>query len=173
MYDTICWPLAGGGISYGVKQTQLRGTSQESVIAMNNKRDRQKQLKYIELKTGWNDNGPAWIGFVRDSHSGRMVYFNNHAFIRHSGEYSNYIDVESQEEYWISGVKKNGEDRHWAGGGIITIDKKAVNLYLSITGMKELPKSRYRIESIKDVFPVERINGVLNGKNIASKKENI
>ena len=131
------------------------------------------ELRYIELKTGWNDNGPAWIGFVTESRSEKMVYFNDHAFQRQNGEYSNYIDVETQEEYWISGVKKNGEDRHWAGGGIITIDKKAVALYLSITGMKELPKSRYRIESIKDVFPVERINGVLNGKNIASKKENI
>ena len=104
------------------------------------------ELRYIELKTGWNDNGPAWIGFVTESRSGKMVYFNDHAFQRQNGEYSNYIDVETQEEYWISGVKKNGEDRHWAGGGIITIDKKAVALYLSITGMKELPKSRYRIE---------------------------
>ena len=132
-----------------------------------------RELRYIELKTSWNDNGPAWIGFVTESRSGKMVYFNDHAFERQNEEYSNYIDVETQEEYWISGVKKNGEDRHWAGGGIITIDKKAVALYLSITGMKELPKSRYRIESIKDVFPVERINGLLNGKIIASKKDNI
>ena len=131
------------------------------------------ELRYIELKTGWNDNGPAWIGFVTESRSGKMVYFNDHAFQRQNGEYSNYIDVEAQEEYWISGVKKSGEDRHWAGGGIITIDKKAVALYLSITGMKELPKSRYRIESIKAVFPAERINGLLNGKIIASKKDNI
>ena len=122
------------------------------------------ELRYIELKTGWNDNGPAWIGFVKESRSGKMVYFNDHAFQRHSGEYSNYIDVETQEEYWISRVKKNGEDRHWAGGGIITIDEKAVELYLSITGMKELPKSRYRIESIPDAFPVERINALLNHK---------
>ena len=93
-----------------------------------------------------------------------MVYFNDHAFQRHSGEYSNYIDVETQEEYWISGVKKNGEDRHWAGGGIITIDEKAVDLYLSITGMKELPKSRYRIKNIPEAFPVERINALLNHK---------
>ena len=121
------------------------------------------ELKYIELKTGWNDNGPAWIGFVKESRSGKMVYFNDHAFQRHSGEYSNYIDVETQEEYWISGVKKNGEDRHWAGGGIITIDEKAVDMYLSITGMKELPKSRYRIKNIPDAFPVERINALLSG----------
>ena len=122
------------------------------------------ELRYIELKTGWNDNGPAWIGFVKESRSGKMVYFNDHACQRHSGEYRNYIDVETQEEYWISGVKKNGEDRHWAGGGIITVDEKAVELYMSITGMKELPKSRYRIENIPDVFPVERINALLNHK---------
>ena len=131
------------------------------------------ELRYIELKTGWNDNGPAWIGFVTESRSGKMVYFTDHAFQRHSGEYSNYIDVETKEEYWISGVKRNGEDRHWAGGGIITIDEKAVDLYLSITGMKELPKSRYRIKIIPDAFSVERINILLNekrGNNICRKK---
>ena len=126
----------------------------------------QRELKYIELKTGWNDNGPAWIGFVKESRSGRMVYFNDHAFQKRSGEYSNYVDVETQEEYWISGVKKNGEDRHRAGGGSITIDSKAVELYKSLTGMKELPSSKYRIQDIPDCFPVSRINALLNGKNI-------
>ena len=43
------------------------------------------ELKYIELKTGWNDNGPAWIGFVKESRSGKMVYFNDHAFQRGTG----------------------------------------------------------------------------------------
>jgi len=36
----------------------------------------------------------------------------------------NYYDLENRESYWISGVKKNGEDRHWAGGGKIKIEKK-------------------------------------------------
>lgn len=120
------------------------------------------ELKYIELKTGWNDNGPAWIGFVKESRSGRMAYFNDHAFRRHSGEYSNYIDVETQEEYWISGVKKNGEDRHWAGGGTITIDSRAVEVYKSLTGLKELPPSKYRIQEIPDRFPVDRIHALMN-----------
>jgi len=126
----------------------------------------QRELKYIELKTGWNDNGPAWIGFVKESRSRRMIYFNDHAFQKRSGEYSNYVDVETWEEYWISGVKKNGEDRHWAGGGSITIDSKAVELYKSLTGMKELPSSKYRIQDIPDCFPVNRINALLNGKDI-------
>jgi hypothetical protein len=91
-----------------------------------------------------------------------MVYFNDHALQKHSGEYSNYIDVETQEEYWVSGVKKNGEDRHWAGGGIITIDSRAVEAYKALTGMKELPSSKYRVREISDRFPVGRINELLN-----------
>ena len=80
-------------------------------------------IRYIELKSGYNDDGPAWIGHVQESKSGRTVYFNDHAFQNRRGEYSNYIDIETGEEYWISGVKKNGEDRHWAGSGKITIDR--------------------------------------------------
>lgn len=30
-------------------------------------------LKYIELKTGYNDNGPAWIARVKVSKSGRGI----------------------------------------------------------------------------------------------------
>ncbi len=33
-------------------------------------------LRYIELKTGYNDNGPAWIGRVKLSGSGKTIYFN-------------------------------------------------------------------------------------------------
>ena len=37
-------------------------------------------IRYIELKTGYSDNGPAWIGNVKESKSGRTIYFNDHAF---------------------------------------------------------------------------------------------
>ena len=39
-------------------------------------------LKYIELKTGYNDNGPAWIGRVKVSKSGCTLYFNGRALKR-------------------------------------------------------------------------------------------
>jgi lactam utilization protein B len=29
----------------------------------------------------------------------------------------NYVDMETGESFWVSGVKKNGEDRRWAGSG--------------------------------------------------------
>ena len=83
-----------------------------------------KYIRYIELKTGYNDNGPTWIGNVKESKSGKTIYFNDHAFQKYHGAFSNYIDIETGDEYWISHVKKNGEDRHWAGSGKITIDRK-------------------------------------------------
>lgn len=119
-------------------------------------------IKYIELKTGYNDDGPAWIGKVKISRSGNTIYFNDHAFQKHKGISGNFIDIESGDEYWISGVKKNGEDRHWAGNGKIVIDSKIVPEYLSIVGDKELNKNKFIVKSIEDVFPIERINSLLN-----------
>jgi hypothetical protein len=35
----------------------------------------QYEIKYIELKTGYSDYGPAWIGRVKKSKSGKTIYF--------------------------------------------------------------------------------------------------
>ena len=124
-------------------------------------------IKYIELKTGYNDDGPAWIGNVKESRSGKTIYFNDHAFQRNSstketGIYGNYIDIETGEEYWISGVKKDGSDRHWAGHGKIIIDSKVVDEYLAIVKADHLDKTQFIVQDIDDVFPVERIFNLLN-----------
>ncbi|MCH5194018.1 MAG: mannose-1-phosphate guanylyltransferase [Oscillospiraceae bacterium] len=119
-------------------------------------------IKYIELKTGYNDDGPAWIGKVKISRSGSTVYFNDHAFKKYNGISGNFIDIESGDEYWISGVKKNGEDRHWAGKGKIIIDSKIIPEYLEMVGEEEINKTKFIIKDIEDVFPIERINLLLN-----------
>ena len=119
-------------------------------------------IKYIELKTGYSDDGPAWIGRVKESKSGKTIYFNDHAFQRWNGVSGNYYDVETDEEYWISGVKKNGHDRHWAGKGKVIIDRKVIDEYLKITGEKEIDLKRFEIQDIEDKFPVERIKELLN-----------
>jgi hypothetical protein len=91
---------------------------------------------YIELKTGFNDNGPARIGRVTFSKSGQSIYYRGKTFARvHGGGISsNYYDVDTGEEYWISGVKKNGEDRHWAGSGPVEIDDDAREEYEDLVG---------------------------------------
>ena len=121
-------------------------------------------LMYIELKTGYSDDGPAWIGYVRTSKSKKTIYFNNHAFQKSIGNYANYIDIESGDEYWISGLKKKESNRHWAGHGKIMIDRRAVNEYLSLIGEKELPLNLFEIVDIEDKFPVARVNELLNEK---------
>lgn len=93
-----------------------------------------RELMYIELKTGYSDNGPAWIGFVMTSKTKKTIYFNDRAFQKYNGIGSNYYDIESGDEYWISGIKARGSNRHWAGNGKIMIDSRAVEQYLELTG---------------------------------------
>ncbi len=120
-----------------------------------------RKLMYVELKTGYSDDGPAWIGYVKESKSGRTLYFRDHAFQKKTGYNSNYEDIESGDEYWISGVKKNETNRHWDGHGVIQIDKRAVEEFLQLIGESKLP-SGYEAVEIMDEYPVERINQLLN-----------
>ena len=54
-------------------------------------------LMYIELKTGYSDDGPAWIGYVKTSKSKKTIYFNNHAFQKYNGKIM--IDRRAVNEY--------------------------------------------------------------------------
>ena len=122
-----------------------------------------KDLMYIELKSGYSDDGPAWIGYVKTSKTRKTVYFNDHAFQNAIGGGSNYIDIENGDGYWITGLKKDKSNRHWAGHGKITIDRRAVEEYLALVGEKELPSSLFEVVDMEDKFPVERANRLLNG----------
>jgi len=113
-------------------------------------------IRYIEQKTGYSDRGPAWIGKVEFSKSGQTIYFNGKAFKKMTGtgfaysDSANYYDLEESQGYWISGVKKNGQDRHWAGGGKIMIDKKIVDEYLTLVDFDVLDPNKYELVDIKD-----------------------
>ena len=65
---------------------------------------------------------------------------------------------------FISGVKRNGQYRHWAGSGKVIIDRKCIDEYLSVISMPSLPDHNFIIEDIEDSFPVDRINKLLNEK---------
>ena len=121
-------------------------------------------LMYIELKTGYSDDSPAWIGYVKTSKTKSTIYFNDHAFQKYNGSYSNYTDIENGDEYWISGLKKKESNRHWAGRGKIMIDRRAVDEYLSLIGEEKLPLNLFEIIDIEDRFPVERVNRLLNDR---------
>lgn len=100
---------------------------------------------YIELKSGYADDGPAWIGEVTFSKTGRTIYFNNQSFksIGGTGISGNYMDLITGDEYWISGVKKDGTDRHWAGTGSIMIQEDIIPTYLEIIGQTKLDSKKF------------------------------
>jgi len=115
-------------------------------------------LKYIELKTGYADNGPAWVARVTLSKSGRTVYVNGKALKRSAGGgiSGNHYDIESGEEYWVSGVKRRGVNRHSAGSGIIFIEASAVAEYLQLIGKRQLDLSRFQVVAdLRETNPSE------------------
>ncbi|WP_114790414.1 hypothetical protein U0035_14130 [Niabella yanshanensis] len=105
------------------------------------------ELKYIELKTGFSDDGPAWIGYVSFSKTGKMLYFNGKAF--HGNGHGNCYDVENGELYWITGIKNNGDNRHPVGKGVIHIDEAAIEEYELITGVKIENNKSYKIITVQ------------------------
>lgn len=104
------------------------------------------RIMYIEQKNAGH-NGPAWIGFVEFSKSGQTVYFNNKALkkLKTTGISGNYFDIETGEEYWISGIKKNGKDRHKLGGGKVMIDKKSISDYLKLVDFETIEDKKFEI----------------------------
>jgi hypothetical protein len=89
----------------------------------------QTRIMYVECKTGGGHRGEARICRVRFSKTGRTIYVGEMALQRGSGILGNYFNTETSEEYWVSGPKKKGGDRHWAGGGDVTIDPDVVEEY--------------------------------------------
>jgi hypothetical protein len=100
-------------------------------------------LKYIELKSGFADDGPAWIARVKQSRSGQTIYFNGRALKKIKR--GTYADIESGEQYWVSGVKKDASDRHWAGSGKVLVEATAVQEYLAIVGADKLDARKHQV----------------------------
>jgi rhodanese-related sulfurtransferase len=69
------------------------------------------RIMYVQLKTGYNtDQGPAWIGWVKFSKSWQTAYFQGRTLRRAQGVSANFYDVETAEEFWVSGPKRDRTD---------------------------------------------------------------
>jgi|SRR6185312_2510548 len=125
-----------------------------------------KLLRYIELKSGYADNGPAWIGYVTPSKTRRTLYFNGRGLMKLKGarrwDSGNYVDMETGESFWVSGVKKNGEDRHWAGSGKILVEAAALSDYLKVIGAKSLDRSRCEVTDAIRQTDIKRLSQLMN-----------
>ncbi len=74
----------------------------------------------------------------------------------------NYVDMETRESFWVSGVKKNGEDRHWAGSGKVLVEAAALSDYLKVIGATTLDRSRYEITDAIRQTDIKRLSQLAN-----------
>ena len=79
---------------------------------------------YFERKDG-GLTGDARIGRVSFSKTGRTLYYRGQRFqsLKGAGFKSNYYNVDTGEDYWISGPKRNGGDALYGSGIPIPIDE--------------------------------------------------
>jgi hypothetical protein len=105
------------------------------------------QLIYVELKSGQGNRGPAWITRAHVSKSGRTIYFDGRALksLFGRGVTADYFCRETGEEFWVSGVKARGGDRHWAGGGPVRVDERVLDDYLRVRGVSALDPAAYPV----------------------------
>jgi len=82
------------------------------------------RIMYIECKAG-NLTGEARIGRVTHSKTGRTLYYRGQRFqsLKGKGFKSNYYDLDSGEDYWISGPKRGGGDALYGGNIPVEIDE--------------------------------------------------
>lgn len=107
-----------GGSKYAMRTNQLT-------------RGEKRRVMYVENKDGQIDGTQARIGWVTFSQSGRTVYYRGRSLKRAKGGgiSGNFFDVANGQEYWISGIKKNGSNIHWAERISVLIDDDAHKEY--------------------------------------------
>lgn len=95
------------------------------------------RIMYIEDKSG-GLTGPARIGLVTFSKTGRTLYYRGRSFQSLKGGYkSNYFDTETRDLFWISGPKRDGSDRLYGERTPIEIDEDVREEYwLEIRGRR-------------------------------------
>ena len=94
-------------------------------------RGENERIMYVENKDGDIDGFKARIGWVKFSKTGRSVYYRERTLKRSGGQgiRGNFYDEITGEEYWISGVKKEGTNAHWAEPTKVMIDIDAIDEY--------------------------------------------
>jgi len=82
------------------------------------------RIMYIECKAG-GLTGAARIGRVTFSKTGRTLNYRGQRFqsLKGAGFKSNYYDVDTGEDHWISGPKRKGGDALYGGATPIEIDE--------------------------------------------------
>ena len=120
-------------------------------------------LVFVEHKGDYTPSNRAWIGKASYSKSGKTIYFDGKVF---NGGKGIVTELESGDYYWISGVKKDGTDRHWTDNqprrNKILIDEEVVEEYLSFRNLNELPKNLFEITKLNNIALKQESTKIFN-----------
>ena len=89
------------------------------------------RIMYIEDKSA-GLNGPARIGRVAFSKSGQSIHYQGRTFQRLGGDgfKANYFDSTTGDHFWISGPRKDGQDRLYPSSSMaVEIDADVCDEY--------------------------------------------
>ena len=91
------------------------------------------RIMYIEDKSS-GIVGKARIGRVFFSKTGKTLYYRNMKFqsLKGNGFKSNYYETESGDEFWISGIRKDENNRLYGGNQGVEIDEDIKEEYYKI-----------------------------------------
>ncbi|OIV36837.1 hypothetical protein BIV57_14330 [Mangrovactinospora gilvigrisea] len=94
-----------------------------------------RRIMFVQLKTGYDiDRGPSWIGWVDFSRTWATAYFHGRTLRRAGGMYdANFYDVETDEEFWLSGPKRDRTDTRY-GPTAPDIEPDAAEAYRAFLG---------------------------------------
>jgi hypothetical protein len=88
------------------------------------------KIMYIEDKSQGLE-GAASIGRVYSSKSGKTLYYHDMVFqsLKGSGFKANYFEVTSGDHYWISGPRKDQNDKLYGGNRGVEVDPDVLEEY--------------------------------------------
>jgi hypothetical protein len=105
------------------------------------------RIMYIENKSAGPDGGEiigvARIGRVEFSKTGKSLYYKGRTFqsLKGYGKKANYFDTENNDQYWISGPRKDGEDGLY-GRRPTPIDEDVREEYWTV--IRKQPEKKYQ-----------------------------
>ncbi|MFD4371188.1 hypothetical protein [Streptomyces sp. NPDC058486] len=99
-----------------------------------------RRIMFVHLKTGHpTDQGPSWIGWVDFSKTWSTAHFRGRTLRRTAGLYdANFHDVDSGEEFWLSGPKRDRTDARY-GRYAPEIEPAAADAYRAFLAGAPLP----------------------------------
>ena len=129
----VCGRLAGDLLALGQEARTAAQLTPVSALTKINRltKGKDRRVMYLESKAGTLGGAHARIGRVEFSKTGRTVYYRERSLkaIGGRGIRGNFIDEESGEEFWVSGVKVRGSNVHPSESSTAVVDDDARNEY--------------------------------------------